>query len=155
LYSQGADTEIVGMYKRTALLAAAIFRVNQFQDIVKLLIHSGASIDAQDDDGDTALHMAAQAGDIDMVRLLISRHARISVKNDEGVSALDLACAENKSKVIEFLLKSGATCEPDASGRTELHGSIDGGCDAEIVKLFISKGVNVNAKDNDGFSKFF
>jgi ankyrin repeat protein len=111
-------------------------------------------VDAQDNDGDTTLHTAAQAGDIDMVRLLISKKAKVSVKNNAGKSALDLACAGNKSNVIEHLLKSGAICEPDASGRTELHEAIEGGCDAEIVKLFVSKGVNVNAKDNDGFSMF-
>lgn len=151
---QGADTEIVGRYRRTALLAAATCREEQFQDVIKLLVRSGANIDAQDDDGETALHAAAQAGDIDMVRLLISKKARVSVKNGSGKSALDLACAGNKSKVIEHLLKNGATCEPDAFGRTELHEAIEGGCDADIIKLFVSKGVNVNAKDNEGFSKF-
>jgi ankyrin repeat protein len=87
------------------------------------------------------------------VRLLISKKARVSVKNSEGKSALDLACAGNNSNVIELLLKSGATCEPDTYGRTELHEAIQGGCNAEIVRLFVSKGVNVNAKDNDGFSE--
>lgn len=154
LVRQGADTEIVGRYRRTALLAAAICREEQFQEVIKLLIRSGANIDAQDDDGDTALHAAAQAGDLDMVRLLISKKARVSVKNDSGKSALDLACAGNKSKVIEHLLKHGATCEPDALGRTELHEAIEGGCDADIIKLFVSKGVNVNAKDNEGLSEF-
>ena len=153
LVQQGADTEIVGRYRRTALLAAATCREEQFQEIVKLLIRSGANIDAQDEDEDTALHAAAQAGDTDMVRLLISKKARVSVKNDSGKSALDLACAENKPRVIEHLLNSGATCEPDADGRTELHEAIEGGCDAEIIKLFVSKGVNVNARDNEGFSK--
>lgn len=153
LEQQGADTEIVGRYRRTALLAAATCREEQFQDVVKLLVRSGANVDAQDVDEDTSLHMAAQAGDIDMVRLFISKKAKVSVKNDAGKSALDLACAGNKSNVIEHLLKSGATCEPDASGRTELHEAIEGRCDAKIIELFVSKGVNVNAKDNDGFSK--
>lgn len=146
--------EIVGRYRRTALLAAATCREEQFQDVAKLLIRSGANIDAQDYEENTALHVAAHAGDIDMVRLLISKKARVSVKNDSGKSALDLACAGNKSKVIEHLLKSGATCEPDAFGRTELHEAIEGRCDADIIRLFVSKGVNVNAKDNQGFSRF-
>jgi ankyrin repeat protein len=117
-------------------------------------VHSGADIDAQDEDGETSLHKAAENGDIDMVRLLISKKARVNVKNNAGKSALDLACAENESKVIEHLLKNGAICEPDAFGRTELHEAIEGGCDAAIIESFVSKGVNINAKDNDGFSKF-
>jgi ankyrin repeat protein len=150
---QGADTEIVDRQKRTALLVAAESRENQFQEVIKLLIRSGANVDARDSSEETALHWAARAGDIDLVRLLISKKARVSVKNSEGKSALDLACAGNNSNVIELLLKSGATCEPDTYGRTELHEAIQGGCNAEIVRLFVSKGVNVNAKDNDGFSE--
>lgn len=153
--TQGADTEIVGDHERTALIAAAAFRNEQFQDVIKLLARSGANVNAQDFGGFTALHKAAKAGDVDMVRLLISKKAKVSVKNTAGKSALDLACAMNKPRVIEHLLKSGATCEPDAFGRTELHEAIEGGCDAEIVKLFISKSIDVNAKDYNGFSEFF
>jgi ankyrin repeat protein len=155
LLKKGADTEIVNRYKGTALLAAATCLEEHSQDVVELLVRWGANVDAQDRDGNTALHMAAQTGDIDMVRLLIAKKARVSVRNGVGKSALDFACAKNKTKVIERLLKSGATCEPDAFGRTELHEAIQGGCDTNIIKLFVSKGVKVNAKDDNGFSKLF
>ncbi|KAH0171452.1 hypothetical protein KCU67_g2167, partial [Aureobasidium melanogenum] len=149
-----AGVEIVGRFKRTALLAAAICREEQFHDIVKLLIRNGAGINAQDSDGETALHSAARAGDLDMVRLLISKKAKINVKNNEGRSALDFACAGNHLDVIKYLLKAGAICEPDASGRTELHEIIggDGKCDADTIKLFVFKGVNVNATDDENIS---
>ncbi|KAG9563175.1 hypothetical protein KCU71_g8184, partial [Aureobasidium melanogenum] len=149
-----ADVEIVGRYKRTALLAAAIGREEQFHEIIRLLIRNRAGIDAQDSDGETALHSAARAGDLDMVRLLISKKAKINVKNDEGRSALDFACGENHLEVIQCLLNHDAVCEPDASGRTELHEIIGGHgtCDADTIKLFVSKGVNVNATDDENIS---
>ncbi|KAG9849039.1 hypothetical protein KCU98_g4707, partial [Aureobasidium melanogenum] len=149
-----ADVEIVGRFKRTALLAAAIGREEQFQDVIRLLIRTGAGIDAQDIDGETALHSAARAGDLDLVRLLISKKAKINVKNDEGRSALDFACGENHLEIIQYLLKHDAVCEPDASGRTELHEIVggQGRCDADTIKLFVSKGVNVNATDDEGIS---
>ncbi|KAH0362119.1 hypothetical protein KCU65_g8285, partial [Aureobasidium melanogenum] len=149
-----ADVKIVGRFKRTALLAAAIGREEQFHDIVRLLIRNGAGIDAQDSDGETALHSAARAGDLDLVRLLISKKAKINVKNDEGRSALDFACGENHLEVIQYLLNHDAVCEPDASGRTELHEIIGGHgkCDADTIKLFVSKGVNINATDDENIS---
>lgn len=153
----GANVDTIGGYGRTALLSAATSREGRFQEVIKLLLRAEANVDAQDFDGKTALHTAAQAGDLDLVRLLISRKAKINAKNNEGRSALDFACRENHLKVIEYLLKHEAVCEPDASGRTELHEIIggDGKCDAGTIKLFVSRGVNVNATDNDGISKCF
>ncbi|KAG9747080.1 hypothetical protein KCU73_g7451, partial [Aureobasidium melanogenum] len=154
LLKNRADVETVGRSKRTALLAAAIGREEQFHEIIRLLIRNGAGIDAQDSDGETALHSAARAGDLDMVQLLISKKAKINVKNDEGRSALDFACGENHLEVIQYLLNHDAVCEPDASGRTELHEIIggQGKCDADTIKLFVSKGVNVNATDDESIS---
>ncbi|KAH0335580.1 ankyrin, partial [Aureobasidium melanogenum] len=154
LLRKGADPNIIGDYERTALLSAAVCRDGQFQEIIQLLLRAEANVDAQDFDGKTALHMAAQAGDLSLVRLLISKKAKINVKNNEGRSALDFACRENHLKVIEYILKNGGICEPDATGRTELHEIIggDGKCDASTIKLFVSKGVKVNATDNDGIS---
>jgi ankyrin repeat protein len=152
---QGADTDAVERrYKGSALLLAAENRENEFQEVVKLLLRSGANVDARDSSGETALHKAAEAGDIDLVRLLISKKARLNVKNRIGRSALDLACRKNRSKVIEHLLRSGATFEPDIYGRTALHGAIEGGCDAAIIELFVSRGVDINAKAQSGSSKF-
>lgn len=156
ILKSGADAEMVGRFKRTALLAAAIGREEQFHDVIRLLIRVGADVNAQDVSGQTALHTAAQAGDLDMVRLLMSKKAKINVKNDEGRSALDFACGENHLEVIRYLLTHHALCEPDASGRTELHEIIGGKgkCDADTIKLFVSEGVNVNATDDEGISKY-
>ncbi|THX14501.1 ankyrin [Aureobasidium pullulans] len=150
LLKHGADTEIVGRLGGNALLAAAVCREGQWAEIIKLLARAGANLDAQDAVKDTALHMAAQAGELDMVRFLVMKKAKVSIQNIAGKTALDFACAGNQTKIIEYLLKNGATCEPDTSGRTELHEAIDGGCDVDILKLFVSKGVDVNAKDNAG-----
>ncbi|THY57785.1 ankyrin [Aureobasidium pullulans] len=153
LLKHGADTEIVGRLGGNALLAAAVCREGQWAEIIKLLARAGANLDTQDTVKDTALHMAAQAGELEMVRFLVTRKAKVSIQNVAGKTPLDFACAGNQTKIIEYLLKSGATCEPDTSGRTELHEAIDGGCDVDILKLFVSKGVDVNAKDNDGITR--
>ncbi|KEQ86903.1 ankyrin, partial [Aureobasidium pullulans EXF-150] len=143
LLKHGADMEIVGRLGGNALLAAAMCREGQWAEIIKLLARAEANLDTQDTVKDTALHMAAQAGELDMVRFLVMKKAKVSIQNIAGKTALDFACAGNQTKIIEYLLKSGATCEPDTSGRTELHEGIDGGCGVDILKLFVSKGVDV------------
>ncbi|KAG9943476.1 hypothetical protein KCU85_g8660, partial [Aureobasidium melanogenum] len=160
LLAKGAFVDFQAPDDDTALIAAAeAGKLSTVQMMLKsradvLLLRNGAGIDAQDSDGETSLHSAARAGDLDMVRLLISKKAKINVKNDEGRSALDFACGENHLEVIQYLLKHDAVCEPDASGRTELHEIIGGHgkCDADTIKLFVSRGVNVNATDDENIS---
>ena len=54
------------------------------ENIAVLLIKSTANIDAQDRDGNTAIHRAAVLGSIDVVNLLIEKDANIRIKNNEG-----------------------------------------------------------------------
>jgi hypothetical protein len=58
-------------------------------DAVALLLDAGAPIDAQHEDGDTALHHALQMGHFELARLLISRGADQTIRNNEGKLARD------------------------------------------------------------------
>lgn len=51
---------------------------------VQLLLDAGASIDAQHEEGDTALHHAIQMGHFAIARLLIGRGANQRIRNNEG-----------------------------------------------------------------------
>ena len=121
-------------------------------DIVQLLFRSKVDIDAQTKDGQTALHVAAGKGSERTVKALLQQGAKLNIKDHKGNTSLDLAAELNRKEIIQLLLSSGATCEPNGLGQTELHQAIEGRCDAEVVKLFLDKGVDVKARTNKGDS---
>lgn len=60
-------------------------------DLVQVLLDSGATIDAQDAEGRTALHFACDRGHTEAVRVLVSRGARTDIVDTEGDSPFDYA----------------------------------------------------------------
>jgi ankyrin repeat protein len=60
-------------------------------DAVRVLIASGANVNALGPDGATALHKAVDLRNIDTLRALTEGGADLKVKNGDGLTALDLA----------------------------------------------------------------
>lgn len=63
-------------------------------DIVKLLLDSGANIEATNRDGNTPLHVAAFLCRTDVVRFLLEKGASALKKNDRGESPIDVVSGE-------------------------------------------------------------
>ena len=62
----------------------------QLLDAVKFLVESGAEVNAANDSGQTALHIAAQASD-GIVKYLAEHGANLDAKDKQGRTALDIA----------------------------------------------------------------
>ena len=62
-------------------------------DAAKLLIETGANINAQNNDGGTALHLAALFCRTKTVMLLLNKGADVTVKDIRGDTALDIMTA--------------------------------------------------------------
>lgn len=120
LLTQGqCDVDVRNNRKQTPLLLA----VSQGQcGIVELLIGMGANLDAQDEDGDTALHLAllkrqalqmpADTGEAPATALISSQLASSAPPDIENSSSLALAC---------LLIKEGADLHrANLAGRTPL-----------------------------------
>jgi ankyrin repeat protein len=61
-------------------------------------------INAEDEDGDTALHRAARAGDLTAVNMLLANpNCDIDARNDDGQSALEIAEEEGHQAVVRVL----------------------------------------------------
>jgi ankyrin repeat protein len=69
----------------------------------ELLLNAGATIDAQDRDGNTPLHEAVCSRQHMVVWLLVQRGANAGVKNALGETALHLAQRENYQPTVEAL----------------------------------------------------
>jgi len=89
--------------------------------VVDLLIRHGADVDF-DEDGETALHMTAQDGELDSTRLLLKAGAQVDLIHHPGGTPLHLASEEGNAEIAFALTEAGADPEIlDDSGRTPLH----------------------------------
>jgi uncharacterized protein len=118
------------------------------REALRLLLKRGASVNAAEVDGTTALHYAAQAGDLETVSLLIKAGAKVNAANRYGVAPLSLAATSGSAAIVEQLLKAGA--DPNttsAEGETALMTAARSG-NAGGVKSLAAHGAKVNAAES-------
>jgi uncharacterized protein len=74
-----------------------------------VLLDRGAKVNAQDEDGDTALAYAAIRGaPIGAVKELLNKSADVNIHNKGGKTALMLARDQKKGEIIKLLKQAGA-----------------------------------------------
>jgi ankyrin repeat protein len=125
---------------------------------VKLLLDSGAYIEARDSERSTPLIRAASLGQTDIFMLLLERGADIQARDKYGNTALIAAACEcavatmnSTYDIVKLLLQKGA--DPNArthEGTTALMNAASGFGDASIVKLLLESGADPSSKDNHG-----
>uniref|UniRef100_A0A8D8IZ02 Ankyrin repeat protein L93 n=1 Tax=Culex pipiens TaxID=7175 RepID=A0A8D8IZ02_CULPI len=69
---------------------------------VQLLVDHGAAVNATDEEGNTALHLAFKDGEAELIEVLVQNGADLSVKNKEGKVPLRMA-SEVIQKIFYFL----------------------------------------------------
>src|SRR5213594_1727961 len=77
-----------------------------------LLIKRGASVDAADSFGTTALMLAARAGSVPSVDALLKAGAKVDAADHPGNTALMHAAIGGNLGVVERLLTAGASTAP-------------------------------------------
>ncbi len=115
---------------------------------VRSLLQSGASANAREPDGTTALHWAASRNDLKMVDLLINAGADVKALNRFGVNPLLIASNNASVAVVERLLKAGA--DPNSAlpeGETALMTAARAG-KADVMQVLYRAGANVNARES-------
>jgi len=126
-------------------------------DVVKLLIESGADINAKDQDETTALMAAAARGHVNVVKLMLDAGAKLDEQNRDGHTALMFAY--NGKNQVETLWerfvqfeKSGA----DDSGKKRDDGGtgpiIREALDnhTALVDMLLKSGADTKLKDKEG-----
>ncbi|XP_022093502.1 unconventional myosin-XVI-like isoform X2 [Acanthaster planci] len=86
--------------RNTSLLHIAA--ANNYRDVAKYLLDHYADVDLEDDEGMTALHLAARFGHTKMIKLLTRRNANPKIANANEERAVDLAATE----LIQEMLKT-------------------------------------------------
>jgi ankyrin repeat protein len=74
-----------------------------------LLDSTDIDIDATNEDGMTALHLAAESGDLDAVRLLLEHRADMHIAENGGSTAEQLVTSSGHTEVAELLRSSRPT----------------------------------------------
>lgn len=102
---------------------------------------------------DTALHKAAYKGDIGgVVEAIDIDKIAVDEPGAQDRTALQRACGAAQTRVVEELLKRGASVVVgDKSGRTALHWAAVSG-DAPCIDVILSHGAGVNTQTAGGYT---
>ena len=136
-------TKKIGLqYQRDLLHQEAIIGE---EEAVKMLLLRGFDIDEQDEDKNTALHLAAREGKDDIVNLLLSVGANSNIKNSMRQDPSALARTSRIRNAIEVynMIDPGVQKMDYLFRRAVSAGQLD------LVQIFISRGINVEKSDND------
>ncbi len=147
LLTKGADIN-AGNNSGQTPLHLAFQRGNK--EVTELLIEKGADINIKDNNGLMPLHLAAGSGQKDVVELLLTKGADFKAQNSGGRTAVGIAKEKNHTEIVELLRKHA-----NQSGDTkEIMTFYDYAAvgDIEQIKSFESKGMDINAKAQDGMT---
>ncbi len=121
------------------------------REAVKELVGRGMDVNAAQGDGMTALHWAADLGDLEMARVLIAAGADLEpVTRLGGYTPLLIAAEERRDDVLRALLDAGANpnARRDISGTTALHFAAGTGS-AAAVEALVRAGAEVDAREHE------
>lgn len=103
----------------------------------------------------TALHLAADEGNVECVNLLLAKGADPKIKNHRGVTPLHLASRTSSLECVESLLCNGKA-NPNAEDfdkRTPLHAAVSKTITSmQIIEVLVMWGADINHKDVFGFT---
>lgn len=109
--------------------------------VTSYLNEKGNDVDDQNEDGQTLLLAAVQAGNFALIHLLISNdygyNADPDIANEYGFTPLMLATGQ-KIEITRFLLDSGADVAlADLTGRTALHWAVCSQNHTELLRMLL------------------
>jgi ankyrin repeat protein len=121
-------------------------------DLVYTFLAAGADVRWVDDNGNTALHLAAMNRHHDVVKVLLERGADMDEENDCGQTPLHLAVLSGREaiNIVQLLLERGADLSAaDLQRRTPLHLAASRS-HGDVVRLLLEKGADLSAVDQKG-----
>ena len=118
------------------------------------LLQQGYPPDGKTNSTMSPLHLAVENNDIQMCKLLVDHNADVNWCDSDGQSPIFTCTGSDISfEIFELLLTCGGKVDMcDVFERTPLHYSVNSGAVDRVRCLLQAPGVQVNAKDYQGFS---
>ncbi|KAI9879865.1 MAG: hypothetical protein M1830_006717 [Pleopsidium flavum] len=125
--------------------------------VAKLLLDMGADVDVRDEDGKTALSIAAGSGSEEVVGLLLSHGANVDAEDSFGETPLINAAVSGHTAVVQMLLEGGANLEiqskergRSAGGTALLEAVTRYDKNEAVIQLLLERGADIEAVDTQG-----
>lgn len=143
LIVQGANVN-AQQYWLTPLMIAA--RDNQ-PEIARILVASGALVNARDERGETPLMIAARKGHEAVAQVLIDNKAMVDELDKSFETALLHAAWDGRANMVKFLLENGANIEASNSFRQTplMIAALQG--HPEVIRVLMARNADINAVD--------
>jgi uncharacterized protein len=122
--------------------------MNGNRDAVKALLKDGADVNTTQADGMTALHWAAQKGDVELAKVLLYASANLKATTRiGGYTPLLIASKNGDAAMIETLTQAGADANGATTNGTTALMLASAAGRAPAVKALLDHGADVNAKE--------
>ena len=119
-------------------------------DFIRWLERKHLSVDTRDEEGGTALMLAARVGALDLVRSLVDVGADLDARDAAGATALAHAAEANQCACLRLLIDADADLDADSDvGLTPLMSAAATGA-TPCVRALLAAGADVNARRENG-----
>lgn len=136
----------------TPLHFAAWGSTENHVELVKLFLSKGATVDALNIHGKTALHKASRSNCCGAVDALLHYGAVINIRSTTGMTPLHDASVVGAADAVERLLVRGANVNSrDNTGETPAHMASTYG-HTSVLKVLLAHGANINMQTSEGFT---
>jgi len=137
---------VVGPGQTLAHLAASMRHSKQSLHVMKELIAQRAVSDGRDQEGRTAMRIAAEHGHIDMVKALVDARSDLSLADAAGVRPMDAATRWGHSHVAALLV-----LQPGQASPTSLRTAAEYN-NSHVLRMLAEQRADVNSRTQDGMT---
>lgn len=117
------------------------------------LLKKGGRVDVRSEWANTPLLRAVPYGHVEVAALLLKNGADVNAKNELYNTPLHMAAARNNAEMATLLINSGARVNAiNEDGNTPLHQTVRFPAGLDVLKLLLSRRINVNARNKRGMT---
>jgi ankyrin repeat protein len=134
----------------TALMRACYYNYPSAVPYLLMTQSGHKSLELRNNRGESALYIASFRGHLDIARLLVEDYkADVNAADMDGDTPLSVACYEERSEVIDYLLRCGAIVNMRGiRGDTPIHVAVSN-CDLGVCEQLVAFGANVDAINDE------